>query len=998
MIVGAAALLTATTALAQTAPAAGTEVEGVVVTGSRIPQPNLTSVSPIQVVTSEEYRLQGQTDTIDLLNDLPQVSQNDVSTFSSTSNPLSGPGGISNIDLRGLGPQRTLVLVDGRRLGVGDPNTGNTNPSPDINQIPSQLIERVDVLTGGASAVYGSDAIAGVVNFVMRRNFTGLQVDAQYGISQHTQHGDLIQGLQRARGYREPESNVWDGAAKDVSIILGANSADGNGNVTAFFTYHDQEPVSQADRDFSACQLKITGAGVPFCNGSSNSNIFYTSDGQSDAFSVLGRRFIPYDSAPTTPPSVFNSSPFQYLQHQDTRYTGGFFAHYEVNSHADVYGDFSFMNDRSSTIVAPSGFFQGSGVSELGGFLVNCNNPLLSAQQAATFCTGAQIAAGDSVDLTIGRRNVEGGGRQSDYEHTNYRAVLGARGVIAGPWRYDVYGQYYYTSFTQGNFQYLSLSRLQNALQVRSSPGGPVCISGGTCVPLNIFADGGVNQAQLNYVNSSAFETGSVAQTTIEGTITGDLGAYGWKTPWANDGLGIALGATNRRDHLVFTPDEASLSGDLSGFGGAATAINNTLRVNEFYGELRAPLIQDRRFAHEVILELGYRYSNYSTGINADTYKVGLQWAPVEAFRMRGSYQSAIRAPGITELYTPQAVTNTSDPSSDPCAPTDSGTTRAAATLAQCQRTGVTVAQYGNGFGSAAGGTNTIVQCPADQCAILLGGNSNLSAEQAKTYSVGFTFRPTSGFLDGLTTSVDYYNIKLTNTVGALGGSLILNNCLTTGDAQFCSLVHRASNGTIFGTTLAAGYVVGTNVNIGAGQNSGIDVQASYSMPLDRIGLNDWGRITLGLAGSYLLQSTVTPLPGEPTYDCAGLFGPKCQTLNPRWRSNVRLTWQMPWHLQSSINWRYIGGTLLESQSTEPTIGGGPPELFNRTLPARNYIDLSVQWTPRERITIRSGIQNVFDQDPPLVASALPGTGLPNSYSSYDLTGRRLFIGFTAGF
>lgn len=176
MLCGAAFVaLAASPAFAQEA-----DVSEIVVTGSRIPQPNLTSVSPIQVVTDQEFQFQGKTDTVDLMNNLPQISQNSQTGFSSTSNPLSSPGGVSTIDLRGLGQQRTLVLVDGRRLGIGDPNTGNPNPAPDINQIPAQLVQRVEVLTGGASATYGSDAIAGVVNFVMKRDFEGLQIDGQW--------------------------------------------------------------------------------------------------------------------------------------------------------------------------------------------------------------------------------------------------------------------------------------------------------------------------------------------------------------------------------------------------------------------------------------------------------------------------------------------------------------------------------------------------------------------------------------------------------------------------------------------------------------------------------------------------------------------------------------------------------------------------------------------------------------------------------------------------
>lgn len=463
MICGAAALVgLATPAMAQ----GEQEVQELVVTGSRIPQPNLTSISPIQAVGAQEIALGGRPVTADFLNQLPQVSQNAATGLSSTSNPLSGPGGVATIDLRGIGQQRTLVLVDGRRLGIGDPNTGNPNPSPDINQIPSQLIERVDVLTGGASATYGSDAIGGVVNFIMKRDFEGLQVDAQWSVNQHSQHNDFVQGLQRKAGIANPKDNVWDGKARDISIVYGANSEDGRGNVTGFFTYHDQDPVTQNKRDWSACQVNAPASGIAACAGSPNSNIFYLADGTGPQLRVQGTSFVPANAGGVfSPPKLFNSNDYSYLLQQSTRYSAGFFAHYDVNETFNLYTDFSMMNDRSNVQIAPTGLFQGSGVTENGGFDVNCNNPFLSGQQqGAIGCTPADIAAGVSKDLAIGRRNIEGGGRNSFYEHQNYRVVVGSKGKITGPWNYDLYGSYYYTSLYQASQNYLSISKIQNAL------------------------------------------------------------------------------------------------------------------------------------------------------------------------------------------------------------------------------------------------------------------------------------------------------------------------------------------------------------------------------------------------------------------------------------------------------------------------------------------------------------------------------------------------------
>jgi len=989
MICGAALLGLASPAFAQ-AGAGQDEVAEVVVTGTRIPSPNVNSVSPVQMVGSEEVTLGGRPVTADIVNQLPQVAQNSQTGLSTTSNPLSGPGGVATVDLRGLGQQRTLVLVDGRRLGIGDPNTGNTNPSPDLNQIPSQLIERVDVLTGGASATYGSDAIAGVVNFVMKRDFEGLQIDGQFGVYQHNQHNEFVQGLLPARGVKTP-GDKWDGESQDFSIIAGANLDEGRGNVTAYFTYHDQKPVRQNQRDYSACQVVASAAGVASCAGSPNSNQWLLANGAAfnlpgapTQVAVTGNNFAAWSgTASTTPPPFFNSNDYAYLMQQGTRYTAGFMARYEVNKHAEAYADFGFMNDRSNVLIAPTGLFQGSGASANGGFLVNCNNPFLSAQQrGALSCSAADIASGATRDLLIGRRNIEGGGRNQFYEHTNYRAVGGVRGEIVGSWKYDAYGSYYTTTLDQAAQNYLSISRLQNALLVVQTPTGPQCISGGGCVPYNIFQDGQVSDAALSYLNITGTSRGTITERVFEATVTGDLGDYGVKSPWATTGVGVAFGFHNRRDHLEYAPDAAQLSGDLSGAGGASTPIDNSLRVNEGFAEARIPIVQDMPFADQLTAELGYRYSKYSTSAKAETYKLGLLWAPTDEIQIRTSYNKAIRAASILELYTPQAVTNTSQVAEDPCA---AGAVRPASQAA-CANTGVTASQYG-----------VIPQCPSGQCSVLNGGNPLLDPETAKTFSIGATVRP--NFIRGFTASVDYFHINLKDVIGAIPLGVILQRCLDSGDPTFCSQIRRAPNGILFGSSVSgAGYINGTNVNVGAQKNSGLDVQATYRLPMSDWGLDDWGDVSVNLTGSYLLKFTTTPLPGDEPYDCAGLFGAQCQTLNPRWRHTMRVNWNTPWNVLASVAWRYIGGTTYELDSNEPTIGQGARNAFNHKLPERSYIDVSAVWNINDKFAVRGGINNILDQDPPLVNNRISQTGSPNTYPTYDLLGRKLFIGFTANF
>jgi len=1001
----AAPIQTLTAAADATADNAGTQVTEIVVTGSRIPQPNLSSVSPIQSVSHQDFQLQGATDVIDLLNTLPSNFQNAVSDFSNTSNPLNGPGGVTTADLRGLGPQRTLVLVNGRRLGIGDPNTGDDNPAPDLDQIPVALIDHVEVLTGGASATYGSDAIAGVVNFVMKNNFEGLQIDGQYGIDQHTQHDTAVQQALTTAGLTPP-GDKWDGQNTDFSVIFGANAPDGKGNVTGYFEFRNADPVTEGARDFSGCLL--VQAAPDACANSSNSNLFQEIAPKNlNPLQVVGSQLLPYPQAGGSPPATFNSAPYEYLSRQDTRYLGGFFAHYEITDWAQPYAEFSMMNDRSESASAPSGLFQGGGLApnSNGGLFVNCGNPLLSAQeQGALGCTpamitGVQTNPANQVDLIIGRRNIEGGPRTSTYDHTNFRIVIGMKGDLGDAWHYDSYGSYYYTSLSVANNGYLSISGTQDALLATGTAANPTCLNGvPTCIPWNIFNQGGVTPAQVASLTELGTSEGTIEEQIFEGDLTGDLGKYGVKSPWADDGVGVSFGAQNRWDHLQYAPDEAELSGDLSGFGGASVAVNNAIGVQEEYAETRIPIAQKQPFIDDLNLQAGYRYSDYSTSGGVSTYKIGGEWAPVPDIRFRASYDRAIRAASILEAYSPPVVTNTSILSADPCAGTAAAP--ATASFAECKNTGVTLAEYGNG-----GSTDHIIQCPAGQCSILESGNAALKPEKADTYSFGFTARPS--FLKGFTGSVDYFDIKLADEINQIPVSLDMAECLSSGAPQFCDLIVRNGSGFLFGTSIAGkGYVSAVDQNVSVEETSGIDFQGDYRLALEDVGAAGMGSISFHFDGTYLISNKTQIATGVAAYDCAGLFGPTCQTDNPVWRHTFRMTWNTPWNVLASLQWRYIGSASLDANSPQATLAlltglnGGSPAFSSadNNVAAVNYLDLSTAWRVNSTLTVRAGVNNILDQDPPILSQPLVGIGEPNAYPTYDLLGRQIFVSATAKF
>jgi iron complex outermembrane recepter protein len=992
----------------------------VIVTGSRIPVPaNITATSPLAVITGQDITLSGRTDISDLLNTLPQNVVNSGVDFGNTSSSLAATGGFTTADLRGLGPQRTLVLVDGKRLGAGDPSTANPNPAPDLDQIPTILVERIDLVTGGASATYGSDAVAGVINFIMKKNFEGIQIDGQYGFDQHSQQNTYIQAQEVADGITPPTGSVRDGDKHDLSVVMGTNFHDGDGNMTGYFVYHDQAPITGGARDFADCQAYtnnlITGAATPtgyLCEGSQNSNRFTTLGGAGLPYSVVGNRFVPYPAAGSVPPADFNFTAYQYLQREDVRYQGGFLGHLDLNDAIKPYMTFSFMNDRTDEQTGPSGLFGTADPAHVGGFeLVNCGNPLLSAQEASIICTPAQIAGdkanpgspGNSAAVEIARRNIEGGGRVGTYEHTNYRVVGGLQGSLGSAWSYDAYAQYYYTSAYSANLNYINYASANNALQVTTNAAGqPVCISGGTCVPYNLFTQGAVTPAQLQYLYTPGTSYGTNSEEVLHADLTGDLGKYGIQSPWARDGVGINIGVEHRTETLDFAPDGAELQGDLAGFTGAAAAIDRAYAVKEAFVEARAPIIQNAPGAYDLIFDGGYRYSDYSTAGETNTFKFEVQYAPIQDARLRASFDRAIRAPNLVELYDPESYGQSTAVTSDPCAPTNNGAAHAAASLPACEHTGVTAAQYGNGYGPAVGGTNTIIQCLSGQCGSVTGGNPNLVPETADTWSVGLTATPTA--IPDLTGSVDYYHILLKNEVGAIPAAVILSNCLGSGDPVYCSQIVRTPAGALTGATVAGGgYILQNDINTGTALVSGIDVQTNYrySLPVG------WGTLSASLNGSWVQHNVSTPYPGAVSFDCAGLFGNTCTgttgSVNPNWRHNLRINWNTPWNMLLSAQWRFVGRTSFDNNSSNPQLHfqeEGAYDALNARIPNYNYLDLSAIWKVYSGIELRAGVNNAFDKDPPFVPSGdISGTaGNVNSYPTYDLLGRELYVAFRAKF
>ncbi len=994
MICGMAFLgLSATQASAAAAAAASADVSEIVVTGTRIPTPNLTSVAPVTSVTAADIKAQGVSRIEDLINSLPQ------SFAAQGSNYSNGSDGTATVNLRGLGASRTLVLIDGRRLMAGNPTSSIASVSADLNFIPAALVERVDILTGGASAVYGADAVAGVVNFIMNKNFEGVRLDAQYSFYQHNQQNpqNVQQVLRDARANAGvPDNfivpgNFKGGEGDEESITLGVNAPDGKGNITAYATHVNINQVTAGQFDFSACSLNSDVSFiVAGCGGSGTAFPARLGSFVVDITNPAGNTVRPRVASR----DVYNYAPTNFLARPDQRYGMGAFAHYEINPHFQAYMDLMFMEDNSTAQIAPGGIFVGDGSGPGGAYQVNCDNPLMSAQEANALC-GANAGTPTLVNLSISRRNIEGGGRVSIFDHQEQRYVVGLKGELGGDWSYDTFLQYGKTSLSEQAQNYFVTSRINNALlATRNAAGQIVCQNGGGdgCIPYNLFQIGGVTNAALKYLQAPAFQTGNIIEQVANFNVVGTLPDY-IKSPMANDKIGVSFGAEYRREHLDFSADLLTSSGDLSGAGGASPPVNGGYDVYELYGEARIPLIQDAPFAKDITAELAYRYSDYSNAGVTNTYKASGDWTVIDGLRFRAGYNRAVRAPNVVELFSPQNVVL--DGTVDPCA----GLTPGDPLVARCSTL----------FNLTQAQVLALEPDPANQYNGRTGGNPNLRPEKADTYTVGMVWSPS--FLPGANLTVDWFDIKVEDYISNIGANVILQGCIDASNSSFCPLVHRDSIGTLRSNS---GFVIDTELNQGGLHTSGVDVSATYRTGLDALGIQNMGSLSANFVGTWLDKLETTVLNGQSPIDCAGLYGATCNTLggspnpNPKWRHKARITWNTPFEygwfggLGLSAQWRYFSEVKLDAFDSQPALnnpGGQFPT--DKKLASRSYLDLLATFKIKDNYSFRVGVNNVLDQDPPLTGSNNCPTGACNQnvYAQmYDSLGRYIFMGVTADF
>lgn len=908
------------------------------VTGTRLKSQSMTASSPVAEINKEEFQYAGATKVEDLVNQYPQLA----ATFDNFAN--NGSQGYATVDLRGLGPQRTLTLVNGRRIpkGIGE--------TPDISIIPAALVSRVDLLTGGASAVYGSDAVAGVVNFMLDDTFEGVSVNMGYSAYQHDNSNSLMRGFMDEAGYSYPKGNSgFDGISRNVDLAIGGAFGEA-GHAVAWATWRENDALLQGQRDYSSCALNDAGT---VCGGSATADPanFYVIAPSVSAGGFYVRPSTSGTWSRADSPYLYNYAPVNYYQRPDTRYTAGTSIKYQVNEHFEPYLETMFVNRRSSTQIAPSGAF----FTDL---TVSCDTGVIGSM-----CSDIGITD-DEFTIYVAKRNVEGGPRITNSDSNSFSITAGTRGALVGNWSYDASFTYNRSTTRSESINDFVTTRVQDALL--GCPSG----SFDGCVPYSVWTDS-VTAAEAEALQGVGIVNYETTMRVLNAYVTGD---FGYGLPWAGDSHPISLvaGVESRAETYERIADSNMQTGNFTGLGGPTSSVSGDIKVDELFLESAVPLVADVGSLNLLDLQLGYRYSDYDTSGGVSTYKAGLGAAFLDGnLKLRAGWNRAIRAPSITELYNANTIGLWAG--SDPCAGRSPVFTQA-----QCANTGVTAAQYGNVAANSAGQYNQIG-----------GGNADLEPETANTWTFGFAATP----IKNLDLSVDFYDIEIKDAIRAIGSSNILTACALTGDADMCSRIRRnAATGDLFrgSDPNSSGLVYNPLDNFGNLHFRGIDLTASYRWSIGP------GSLSTSLIGSYVLKQEYEPVPGvsEVTYDCAGVVNTACGDVNgnsggqAKWRhvANARYSFD---RYTVGLRWRYIGKMDYENLDGSP--GDTDVRLINQgnKVGAYNYFDLSGSVQLGEYVTWTVGINNIADKEPPLVGGTVTYNG--NSLGGYDQAGRYIF-------
>ncbi|MBS7669205.1 TonB-dependent receptor plug domain-containing protein [Croceicoccus gelatinilyticus] len=893
----------------------------IIVTGSRITNPNLEQSSPINVVGADEIALRQATNAEELLGQLPGVAPG------ISNNVNNGSGGFATFNLRNLGSNRNLVLMDGTRLVPS-----STASQTDLNIIPVALIERVDIVTGGASSVYGADAIAGVVNFVTKRDFEGANVTSSIGINEE-----------------------GDGKRFRTDVTLGANFDDGRGNAVLNVGYQTIDSVLQGDRDISKKTLFVGGQEI--------------GSGTSVPTRINGDQYDPDTGTLVPTYNTFNFAPFNYFQTPLERFNVFGQGRYEVSDAVELYAKGMFTKSTVSLQLAPSGLFGDTWQLPLdNAFLTPAIQAQLCADNNIADCAGA-IASGTEVPTIINRRLVEQGARQTDYVTNQFQIWTGARGGLTDLLDWDVYGLYGESDRTETNINWGLKSRVQQALRTADAETCSDASNG--CYPINLFGDGqSIDPQSVAFFNAPAIATTKTTLSVVSGSITGDLtetGFFAAETP-----IGIALGSEYRRYRAEQQSDAASATQDeVLGTGAPSPSFAGEYDVWEVFGETIIPLVEDTPGIYNLSLELGARYSEYSNAGSTFTWKAGGSWEPVQGYKIRGIYQRSERAPNIGELFDP-VTTGLNNLAVDPCAGANP-----TAPQSICTAQGAPASTYGN-----------IPQPSAAQINQTSGGNPDLGTEKADSWTIGTVITPPS--IPGLSLTVDYYNIKVTDAITTPTPGDIIGPCFDDGNADACALIQRNPlNGSLNGGGDTPGLILQLT-NQGTIKTSGIDARLVYDIP------TSFGGVNFDITGNWTKEFYFQASPTSDPLICSGEYGVDCDPPQPEFSFDARVGLDVGSAGEFSVLWRWMDGLKYEELNDEGFVLDGSgilPEYSE--IGARSYFDFTYRNQVTDNIGMSFTVFNVLDKKAPNVSSYI-GTSSYNSGNTYpsvyDVLGRRFML------
>ncbi len=936
--------------------------EPIIVTGSRISRADFKSESPISTIGAAAIAAAGQPSLDRVIGEMPQFeAAQGAAEVGDVQGSVGFGGGASYSDLRGIGRNRSLVLMDGRRLMPSTPDG-----AIDLNTIPTALVDSIEIITGGASATYGSDAVAGVANFKLRNTFSGIELNADYGAS--------------TRG---------DGKTAQISGIMGGKFDGGKGHMMLAFEYSNRQAVAGSQRDFftqpSVRFLARQPEGSIFSggwgNGSNNPNvgvlngilsgyagytpvtsvgdigvntdgtIFTSRAGSNPAENyrgvgaVLGAAL----NAAGTQAGVILGNYFA-VQVPLTKYNVFTKGDYELSDHVTAYAQFNFSESKALDQTGPGSTKQSAGspvelTIPISNPYVQANPNLLALINSAYGGVAPPTAKVKESKILFGWGN-----RIENFKYDVWQALGGFKGDIPGTaLTYDIYASFGRASYTSVATGDISLAAINNVLATETATTGP-----GGCI-YNPFGTNPVSAACLAYAGRTDLSTNEMTSKNVEGSIQGPL----FKLPGGD--AKFALGADYRKTSFDYHPDSTFITNDTLSYG-LATPAAGSQAVKEVFGELLLPFAQDASFAKELSVDLGYRYSKYDTFSAKSTYKADLSWAPITQLRFRGGYSVAIRAPSLSDLYNGLSVNNSALGGGDPCSFNSS------------YRTGVNAAQVQTlcTAQAAPAGSSTFSGSPT--VPVQSGGNSLLQPERAKTFTVGAVLSPFRGF----NISVDYYNINISGAISSLSSGSIIADCYGAAgnpgfaaSSPFCQRIQRDSaSGNIL--LLTSG-----TFNYNSIKLSGVDAQIDYRFPLEAIGMGpNSGRIQVGSVISYLGRYNVTDALGNATAYAGGISDTLVTTdgenlySHPKWKANSAITYGIG-GFTGSVHWRYIGGMAnLDAPGSN--------------VPAVSYFDMDAHYKINPNFTISVGVNNIGDKTPPFIGTL----ELRTDAATYDVIGR----------